>query len=585
MKTSWNLGLLYKSADDPQLEKEMKESEKAFNSFAKKYKGKSDWLSSPEKLSRALDEFEALHSKRAFAKPFAYFHYANCLDSGDAKIRAKLAQVKERLMKLEQKIKFFELSIGKIPAAKQKSFLGNSRLLKYRYLLTRIFKESRHNLSESEEKILSLKRIPGHDLWTSLTEKLLGVRTVEFMGKEIPLPEAAGKIGDLPTKERRELHAKVIDVLESVGPIAESEINAVVIDKKIDDELRGFKEPYDETILRYQNDRKSVFALVDAVTKNFSLSRRFFKAKAKLLNLPHLVYADRNAGIGKDVRKITFEEAANLFKNVFGKVDKKYVDIFETFLKNGQIDVMPKKGKRGGAFCSSVTNVPTFVFLNFTDTIDSASVLAHEMGHAIHSEFSRSQPTIYQDYSTSSAEVASTLFEAFVFDELMGQVSEEEKIAMLHSKINDDINVIFRQIACFNFEIELHASIRAKGSLSKEELAALMNKHLSSYLGDAVKLDAKDGYTFVSWPHIRYFFYVYSYAFGQLISRALYEEYKKDKKFIEKINSFLLLGGSDSPENIFKSIGIDVTKPDFWIKGIRSIEGDIKKLEKMAENR
>ncbi|MDB5238666.1 MAG: hypothetical protein JWO00_1, partial [Candidatus Parcubacteria bacterium] len=124
---------------------------------------------------------------------------------------------------------------------------------------------------------------------------------------------------------------------------------------------------------------------------------------------------------------------------------------------------------------------------------------------------------------------------------------------------------------------------REKGALSKEELCALMNKHMGAYLGDAVKLKPIDGNIFVSWHHIRSFFYVYSYAFGQLISKALYAEYKKDKAFIKKINQFLSTGGSDTPENIFKSIGIDVTKPDFWEKGLRSIEKDVERLEKLTK--
>ena len=118
--------------------------------------------------------------------------------------------------------------------------------------------------------------------------------------------------------------------------------------------------------------------------------------------------------------------------------------------------------------------------------------------------------------------------------------------------------------------------------MPKEELARLMNKHMKSYIGD-IELTDSDGYFFVAWSHIRRFFYVYSYAFGQLVSKALYEKYKEDKTYIEKIKKFLSAGCSMSPEDIFKSIGVDLEKPDFWELGIKSIKDDIKVLEKLVK--
>jgi len=172
-----------------------------------------------------------------------------------------------------------------------------------------------------------------------------------------------------------------------------------------------------------------------------------------------------------------------------------------------------------------------------------------------------------------------------VFEQIFGKLSDQEKIVALHNRINDDMQTIFRQIACFNFENELHKTIRQKGGMSKEEIATLMNKHMSSYLGPIVKMKDLDGNYFVQWGHIRKFFYVYSYAFGQLISKALYAKYKQDKNFIKKINQFLSAGGSNTPENIFKSIGIDVTKPDFWTEGLKTINDNISRLEKLAQKR
>jgi oligoendopeptidase F len=151
---------------------------------------------------------------------------------------------------------------------------------------------------------------------------------------------------------------------------------------------------------------------------------------------------------------------------------------------------------------------------------------------------------------------------------------------LLHDKIADDITTIFRQIACFNFENEMHESVRKEGFLPKDKLAELMSKHLKSYLGPTFNITNDDGYAFVGWPHIRRFFYVYSYAFGQLVSAALYEKYKQDKNYIKQVVKVLSAGNSNTPEGIFRSIGINPTK-QFFELGLKKIDKDIDELEKL----
>jgi oligoendopeptidase F len=204
------------------------------------------------------------------------------------------------------------------------------------------------------------------------------------------------------------------------------------------------------------------------------------------------------------------------------------------------------------------------------------------MGHAFHGELCQKQGTIYSSYSTSLAESASTLFETLAVEEVSETLSDKEKIIALHDRINDDIQTIFRQIACFNFEKDLHQAIRSKGYLTKEEIGWFHNKNMKAYLGPLYQFTENDGYFFVTWSHIRRFFYVYSYAYGQLVSKALVRRYRQDKKFWSKIEQYLSAGGKDSPENILKEIGLDVTKPEFWKEGLKELEENIIKLEKLV---
>ncbi|MBX4198366.1 M3 family oligoendopeptidase [Candidatus Parcubacteria bacterium] len=582
IKTEWNLNVLYKNGSDPQIERDVVQYEKMCEDFEKKYKNRTDYLESEEKLSDALKEYEKFLEIIGHSKPYNYFYFRKDINGQDQEAEAKLNQLTQRLTKASNKTLFFRLALGKIEKNKQKEILKNKKLAHYHYFLEVIFKSAQHTLTEPEEKILNLKALPSHSLWVRGQQKLLNQQTIIFKGKVMAVSEAYERITTLPTKDRRALSDMLYKKLREVSDFSESEINAIYTDKKISDELRGFKEPYSATILSYENDEKSIMNLVETVTQHFSISQRFYKLKAKLHNLNYLEYADRAAPVGKLKVTFSFEDSLQMLRKAFAKAGSGYVEILNRYIEKGQIDVYPKKGKKGGAYCSGQVNLPTFVLLNHVGSFRSLTTFAHEMGHAFHTELSKSQPLLYQDYTTSVAEVASTFFENFAFDEVFSKLSKKEQIVALHDKINDSIGTIFRQIACFNYELEMHKTIREKGSISKEDMAALHNKHMKAYLGPIMRLKENDGYMFVNWPHLRYSFYVYSYAYGEIISKALYAKYKEDPHYMKEIKSFLSAGGSKSPEQIFKDIGIDTSKPEFFVKGLKSIEEDIKELEKLV---
>ncbi len=584
IKTEWDLKQLYKSPKDSQIDKDISITENAYINFAKKYKKNNKYLTQENSLLNALKEYEELNDLPG-SKTYFYLHLAGDLNSFDESIKAKRNLVSQKIQEISNTIVFFELNLSKIPNKQQKIFLKSKKLEKYKYFLKKIFENGKYLLTEPEEKILSLKSITSSSMWVQAVENIKSKKTIEYKNKQISIPEAVSIINELPSQKNRfELQNKIMEAYYSISEIAESELNAIVIDKKINDELRGFKEVFDSTIIAYENERETVKSLIKTVTDNFKISNRFYKIKAKMLNVSRLNYSDRSAKVGKINLKYSFEDSYKILYELFNKTDPKFAQIIKKFVENGQIDVYPKIGKKGGAYCSHQHGMPIFVMLNHTNTADSLSTFAHEMGHAIHSEFAKSQPSIYEGYSMSTAEVASTFFESLLFYELFEKMSNEEKILALHDKIQDDVSTIFRQIACFNFETEMHNLIRQKGNLSKEELASIMNKHMKNYIGD-VNFGPKDGYSFVGWPHIRYMFYVYSYAFGQLTSKALFNKYKQDKTFIEKIKQFLSTGSSMSPEDTFKKIGLDLKNPEFWRSGIKEIENDIKTLEKLISKK
>ena len=418
-------------------------------------------------------------------------------------------------------------------------------------------------------------------MWVDAQSNLLSKQIIKFKGKDLPIAEAMMMRNQLGYKDRHELHDKIIPTLKSISHMAEAELVAVYTDKKIEDELRGYTTPYQATVEGYENDIETVENLVKVVNQNMSITHRFFKARAKLLKLDKLGPADLYAPItNTDSKKLTLEEVIGKTIESFNKIKPEYGDYLKRYSENGQIDYLPKKGKRGGAYCSSGNGVKTKVLMNVIGSIDDVCTLSHEMGHAIHAELSDTQPVLYKGQTISTAEVASTFFEQLVIDDLIDNAKDDkEKLKLIDEKIKGDIGTIFRQISFFNFELALHNKVRKDGGASKEEMAEMFIKESRNFAGPILSAKDDDGYAFLSIPHFRYFFYVYTYAIGQIISRALCAKYKEDSSFLEKVEEFLKAGRSMSPRDIFLKTGIDIADPKFIQTGLDAIAQDVKKYE------
>lgn len=583
IKYEWDLKkLYYKSENDPQLEKDIKAAERLYRSFAKKWSLK-DFTASPKILAEALKDYEDMSGNAAAGKPARYFHFRLALNVQDSVATKRLALLAKRFRDLSDQLLFFPLTVASIPKAQQKKFLSVPELTHFRYYLERVFLNADHKLSEAEEKIINLKGAQSYDMWVQMVEKIVSSRTVLFKKKSIAIPEALELINTLPTAEKKTLWNALIAEMKQIGEVAEHEFNAIITDVRTEDKKRGYKKPYSATALNYEDTEKSIENLVAEVSSTgFKLSKKFYTLKASYHGVKTLHYTQKYDSIGKSPA-IPYEQAVEICRDVFYSVKKEYGEIFDRMLVNGQIDVYPKQGKRGGAFMSNATSMPTHVFLNHLPDMRSLETLAHEMGHAIHSERSKHNSPLYDDHSITTAETASTLFENLLFDAVYEQAVESEKIVLLHDRITRDISTIQRQIAFFNAELEIHNAIDNQGAMTNDELADCMYRHLKSYLGPAVEIAPDDGYSYVYIPHLRYGFYVYTYTFGILMSTIMAKNYKADPAYIDEIDTFLRSGNSDTVANIFKSIGIITTKPDTYAVALKNHAADIKTFEKLVK--
>lgn len=586
MKTTWNLKTLYRSPKDPAIAEDMRTIDSVCRRFEKRWKKRSDYLSGPSVLATALADYSDLSETVARAKPLAYFHLLSDIETENMFAKSELSRIEQEFTAHCNRVLFFELRLGLMEKAVQKKMLADSGLRTYRYFLGKIFARAKHQLSEPEERLANLLAVPGSSLWIDGVEKDLSEKKIKWKGSEMGLGQAAVTVPTLPRAERLALHALMKEKMRETEAFAESEINAIVTAKKVSDDLRGYARPYSETVQRYENEEASIISFIGTVTDHFPIAHRFYAVRKKMLGIGgSMGYVDISAEVGTVDTPFGFESAVAIVRKAFASADQDFSKILDRYLENGQIDAFPRVGKTSGAYCASFTGLPTFVLLNHIPSFDSVKTLAHEMGHAIHGEYSKRNHVLYEHFTTSTAEVASTLFENFAFDEMLSGLSEKDQVIALHNRVMDNVATVFRQIAFVNFETELHALVRTEGFVSRDRISDLMVKHLKSYLGPKFKLDRDDGLFWVRLSHIRRFFYMYTYAYGQLISNAMYARYREDPSFIAKIKEFLSAGGSDTPENIFKSIGIDTAKKGFWADGLRLIEDDVAKLEKLVNRR
>lgn len=581
IKTDWDLkNLYYKSETDPRIEADLVATEKAYADFEKKYRSLA-WTKDSKSILKAVVDFVKLLETPG-AKPVYYLSYRTTLNSQDIKAEKLLNKFDERLTELSNKILFFEIALAKLPLKLQKEILNEPKAKLYRYYLQQVFDDGKYQLSEPEEKILNWKATTSRSMWINGTHKILNKKTIKWKGKDLPLNGALMQFENLEYKERHKMWDKIVPVLETVGEVAENELVALITDKKVNDELRGFKKPYSATTKGYDSTDETLETLVRVIeTEGYKLSNRFFKLKKKILG-KDLAYIDRNEPIGK-TPKINFEQSVEIVRDVFYGFNPLYGGYFDEMLTGGHIDVYPKQGKGGGAFCSSGYNQPTVLLLNHNDSIDSLRTLAHEMGHAIHAYRSKTQPNLYEGHTILTAETASTFFESLVADHMISVASEPDKIVFLHSSIADSLMTMVMCIARFKAELEIHETVRKTGGLDYKEMAHILAKHLGKYAGPTIKTTYKDGLSVVAKVHYRSNFYQYSYSFGEIGSSIMRRKFKEDKSYATEVDKFLTLGESDTVENIFKAVGIDMSKEKTFHEGLQLIADDIDLLEKLTK--
>ncbi len=591
IKVDWNLRLLYDSLNDKSIKSDITELETIANNFYQKWSERKDYLRRADVLLDALRD--EVRVKNAFSESvFIQFLWLMLEKEPDnPKIIPMLVKLLERYIEAWNKTEFFIHTLREIPEKKQNKFLKAKTLGQYRRLLEVYFNEynKKHSLPLEAEKMENTAVLSSHIWWYLLGEQLRKNLTVYHGEQEMSFGEAKELLPSFPAEDRIEVNNKMIAQQKSVALAANIELNAMIGFQKTVDNKCKYSRPFSHTLHSDEMNDLLVEHLIKTVSNSFPISHRFYELHKKLLNMETLGICDIQVPLGNiSSFDFDFEKIVPIAQQAFYAFDPRCVAWFESYLKNGQIDVYPKKGKSPGAYCMyGGKSSPTFIYLNYVNGLNSAVTLAHECGHAFHWEFCRNiRISLFRDHSTALAETASTFFEKMMFDRIFKKLSEEDKIIALHGRLMNDMDFVFRQTALFNYEVELHRLIRKKGAATEFEMTSLMAKHLQSYLGPAVQVQHDDGYLYATRTHLRDFFYHYTYVFGDIVSGELFDRWKKDKSFSTKIVDLLSSRSDYYVDDLIKdNTGVDITEKSFFQKRLSVISARIDQLEALIANK
>ena len=379
---AWDLSDLYESGDDARLEQDVQEAEEASETFRETYYGKVADLDAAG-LAAAIAERERIES--IFTRAIYYAHLWFSTDTADPARGALVARLTEKGAALDTQLLFFGLEIADLDDDRADALIADSALEHWQHWLRSLRKFRPYLLSEPEEKIFTEKSVSGVSAWSRLHEELLSAVKVEIDGEEISFEKAMSKLYSADRDERRSAAEAVTEALAPGLRTRTFVFNTILVDKSIDDRLRGYETWISSRNLRNDTTDEAVRALVDAAVSRYDVPQRYYRLKAKLVGLDRLTFYDRFAPIGDDPTSVSWDEARDIVLAGYHDFAPEAGDIVERFFTESWIDAPTRENKRTGAFCAtSVPGVHPYILMNFTGDRRSILTLAHELGHGLH---------------------------------------------------------------------------------------------------------------------------------------------------------------------------------------------------------
>jgi len=498
-------------------------------------------------------------------------------------LEKKLTNLVESSVKLERYISNIE-NID--------SIINKSELLKeHEFILMTVIEQSKYLLSDKEENIIANMKNTGSNAWIKLKDNLISTLMVEIEEdneiKEVPLTIVLNMAYDKDEKVRKKAYEAEIKSYKKVEEGVAAALNAIKGEVLTVCDFRGYKSPLDKTLIDSRMNEESLEAMFSAMKESLPIFRKYLRRKGEMLGHNNgLPFYDLYAPVCEADMKFSFEEGTKFVEKNFRTFSDHLGDFASKAINNNWIDVKPREGKVGGAFCENLHFIgESRILLNYGDNFGDVITLAHELGHGFHGECLNDETTLNSDYPMPIAETASTFCETIIKKAAIKEATKDEALAILETEISDCTQVIVDIYSRFLFEKSLFEE-RKESSLSVEEIKELMLDAQREAYGDGLDPDFLHPYMWTWKPHYydaEYNYYNFPYAFGLLFAKGLYAEYlKKGQAFAKDYEKLLSITGKNKIADVAKVMGIDINDKEFWKNSLKTVEEDINEFIELS---
>ncbi|MDC7683511.1 M3 family oligoendopeptidase [Asticcacaulis sp. BYS171W] len=581
----WDLTDLYSGPEDPKIAADFDAAAAALKELGKLQGNFIASRGNPERLGLSIDQAATLYERASdlMGGALAFTTLSSTIAREDAHVAKLEADLRNKAALISTDSLFLSLELNQLEDWEiEQALRATEKAQKWRPWLRRIRASRPHELSADLEKLL-LEKMPGVAQWVRLFDETL-TRLRAKVGKEtLTLNDALTRLGSPDAKVRKAAATGLSEALKDNAPVLALALNTLAFEKQVEDRWRKYPTPAASRHLANEVDADAVDAMADAVGESYAaLSHRYYALKAKIMGRKSLDFWDRNAPLTTtEQKKYSWTEAKQIVLDSFARMGPEFAARAQTFFDRPWIDAAPREGKSSGAYAHPVSSSHhPYVMLNFTGERREVLTLAHELGHAVHQTLAAPLGSILADTPLTLAETASIFAEGLVFEYLVADATPDEKKALLAGKIEDGLNSVIRQIAFHRFEEKFHA-LRLEGEVSIDQINALWLEIMGESLGPAITLN--EGYEYW-WAYISHFvhapFYVYAYAFGDLLVSALMEKRRENPEgFTPLYEQLLSAGGTKTYTEALAPFGMNPREKAFWEMGCARLKGLIDQFE------
>lgn len=583
MKTNWDLTVFYKDFDDPEFKDDLARLPKEINAFTAAIAAPAE--DEVKKLVSLVHQEEALSN--LFERLSLMIELTLSVDANNKAANAAMAPLMRAVMGSSLASNAFSRYLASLENLD--AIIDADDELKARaFALREAAEDAKHQLPEALEKPVLKMQLSGGEAFSQLRDKLDATLLVDYDGKQIPLSavRALAYDGDADTR-RRAYEAELASYKKIELPMSFC-LNNLKAEGETMAALKGYKGVLDMALAHSRMDEKTLEAMWTAIREALPELREYFKAKGRLLGHENgLPFYDLFAPVGQSTRTYTVEEARALLLDLFSKFCPEMGEMMRTAFDEGWIDMYPREGKSGGAFCSGyyAKNISR-VMTNFAGSASDVSTLAHELGHAFNNRMLHHKPIMMTETPMPLAETASTFNETLLISQLLKTATPEEELTLLDSCLTEQTQTMVDIYSRFLFEQKVVAA-QADHALDVDELKETMLWAQEQSYGDGLDPEYRHPYMWACKSH--YYstgvhFYNFPYAFGGLFARGLYARYEKEgEAFVPVYCDLLSRFGSDTIANVTASVGIDVTTPDFWREAVESVLVQVRRFVELAD--